>query len=98
MSRSFYSGYVQHCMRFYVRCPKPVFYNDVGQQNWKACERALKGFSEWAKDVLTAVYSNGDTLADSVYQVSKNRGVEQDKVWKLIRKLERKVAKERGLI
>lgn len=98
MRRTFYSDYVQHCMRFYSKYPEPVFYNDVGRQNWKACERALKGFTQWAKDILTSVYSNGDTLADSVYQVSSDQGIEQDKVWDLIRRLERKVAEERGLI
>lgn len=98
MSRTFYSDYVRHCMRFYVKYPEPVFYNDVGRHNWKACEKALKGFSEQEKRVLTEVYICGDTLVDNVFQVSEKQGVEPDIVWRIMHKLERKIAKERGLI
>lgn len=90
MPRTFYSDYVRRCMQFYVRYPEPFFRNDADRQNWEACERALKGFSKWAKYILTEVYNGDDTLADNVHQTSMQLGIKQDKVWRLIHKLERK--------
>ena len=98
MPRTFYSDYVQRCMRFYVRYSKPEFLNGVDKENWIACARALKSFSRWERYVLLAVYRNGDTLVNNVYRVSKKQSVEQEKVWGLIHKLEYRIAKERGLL
>lgn len=98
MPRTFYSDYVQHCVRFYVKYPEPDFLNDADRENWAACEKALKSFSKWARYILTEVYSSDDTLVDNVYRTSMQMGVKRDKVWRLIHKLERKIAEERGLI
>lgn len=100
MARTFYSEYVQHCMRFYARhTNKPNYFrSDSDKKNWLACENALKDFSEEDKEMLLTVYREGDTVPDNVYQLSKDKGIKQDTVWKLIGELERKVAKRRGLI
>ena len=50
--RTYYSEYIQHCMRFYARHPHPKFHSDADKQNWYACENALKGFSDSEKDIL----------------------------------------------
>ena len=44
--RTFYSEYVQHCMRFYARHTNPKFRSDADKKNWFACDSALKGFTE----------------------------------------------------
>ena len=96
--RTFYSEYVQHCMRFYARLSNPKFRSDADKQNWNACDSAMKEFSDTDRDILMAVYSNGDTIPDNVYKVSVDRNIKQDVIWKLINELERKVAKRRNLI
>lgn len=98
MSRTFYSEFVNHCLRFYVRHHHPVFHNEPDKKNWNACDFAIKTFSDSDRAMLTAVYSEGDTIADNVYQIAKKNGIKQDSLWKLIGELERKVAKRRGLL
>lgn len=96
--RTFYSEYVQHCIKFYARHPSPKFRSDADKQNWKACESALVGFTDTEKELLIAVYIENDTIPDNVYKVSTENNVKQDTLWKLINELERRVAKRRNLI
>lgn len=96
--RAFYSEYVNHCLRFYARHPRPIFHSEADKKNWNACESALKTFNDYERAMLMIIYSEGDTIADNVYQLAKARNMKQDTLWKLINDLERKVAKRRGLI
>ncbi len=98
MARTFYSEYVTHCMRFYARHPDPRFKTDADKKNWLACDNALKQFTPDEKDILVTIYREGDTIPDNVYEVSKKRGIKQDRVWSLIGDMERKIAKRRGLL
>ena len=85
-------------MRFYARHPSPKFHSDADKQNWKACESALDSFTDKEKELLMIIYSEGDTIADNVYQLAKARNMKQDTIWKMVNELEKKVAKRRGLI
>lgn len=96
--RTFYSEYVQHCMRFYARHTNPKFKSDADKQNWKACDSALKGFSDSEIEILLTIYRDGDTIPDTIYKLCVERNIKQDIVWKLVNELERKVAKRRNLI
>lgn len=96
--RTFYSEYVQHCMRFFVRHPSPKVKSDADKQNWKACESALEGFTDKEKELLIAVYTENDTIPDNVCKVSTENSIKPDTIWKLINELERRVAKRRNLI
>lgn len=96
--RAFYLEDVTHGLRFYARHPKPIFHNDAVKKNWVACESTLKEFNDYDKAMLMAIYSEGDTIADNVYQLAKARNINQDTIWKLVNELEKKVAKRRGLI
>lgn len=98
MARAFYSEYVNHCLRFYVRHQNPKFRSAADKNNWLACENALKGFSDNDREILLFIYREGDTIPDNVYQIAKEKGIKQDSVWKLVNELERKVAKRRGLL
>lgn len=94
----YYSEFVNHCLRFYVRYPSPRFRTDVEKKNWNACDLAFKSFSDSDKELLTNLYSDSDTMSDNVYQLAKRNNISQDAIWKLIGELERKVAKRRGLL
>ena len=98
MGREVYSEYVRHCLRFYARYKKPKFDSYADMLNWRACDYALKSFSDSERDNLLYIYREGDTVPDNIYQLAKSRGVSQDGIWKLVNDLERKVAKQRGLL
>ena len=98
MGRTFYSEYVNHCLRFYARHPKTSFHSIADKENWIACDNALKGFTDNERDMLLTIYREGDIIADNVYQMAKDKGIRQDSIWKLVNELERKVAKRCGLL
>ena len=96
--RTYYSDYIQHCMRFYARHPNPKFRSDADKQNWYACEHALKGFTDADRDILLFIYREGNTIPDNVYRVSVQKNIKQDKIRALVNVLEHKIAKRRSLI
>lgn len=96
--KTFYSEYVQHCMRFYARFPQPKFRTDVDEKNWNACDQAIKDFTNKEQYILMSVYQGTETLPDNVYNLSTSQDIKQDTIWKLVNQLERKIAKRRGLI
>ncbi len=98
MTRTHYSDYVQHCLRFYARYENPKFRSEAEKHDWSACERAFEGFSEKDREGLLYIYREKDTFPDNIYQWSKSSGVPQETIWKLVDKLEREVAKQRGLM
>lgn len=98
MARMFYSDYVRHCLRFYVRHENPQFRTSADKHNWYACKDTLDTFSDKDRETLLVIYRNGDTMPDSIYQLAKEQGVSQNVLWKMVNELERKVAKKRGLL
>lgn len=99
MNRPFYSDYARHCLRFYSRnTEKPRFNTEVDEKNWYACNRAMDSFSDRDWGIILRVYSAYDTIADNVYEVAKAFNLDQNIIWDLMKKVERVVAKKRGLL
>ena len=99
MNRPFYSEYVKHCLRFYTRnLSQSTFKSDVDKNNWFACHSILKTYPDRDRDILIAVYSGYDTLADNVYETAKHYDINQNVIWDIMKEVERKIAKRRGLM
>jgi hypothetical protein len=100
MSKPFYSEYVKHALRFYSRnLVKPtVFKSEADKQNWLSCYSVIKSYPEDKKNILFAVYSGFDTLPDEVYKTAKAYCINQNIIWDLMKDVEHKVARRRGLI
>lgn len=99
MSRRYYSEYVSHCLRFYSRNRDIRQFNTlVDENNWKACDTVFAEYSPEDREVLLSVYEGRDTLADEVYNASQKYHVEQNVIWDKLKKLERDIARARGLI
>ena len=100
MSRTYYSDYVRHALRFYTRnlVQKPHFKTDIDKDNWLSCDRVVKTYSNENVAIITDVYSGYDTLPDEVYNASKKYNIDQNIIWDLMKEVERKIAKKRGLI
>ena len=85
-------------MKFYTRRSILCATTEADVLNWKACQRAISEFSSEEQEILRFVYREKGTIVDNVNRISKTKKMNQDSVWKLITRLERKVAKIRGLI
>ena len=99
MTKPFYCDYVRHCLRFYTRnLSLNRFNTEVDKNNWYACHRVIKNYPEKDRDILIAIYSGYDTIGDNVYGASMANGINQNIVWDMMRDVERKIAKVRGLM
>lgn len=104
MAKPFYADYVNHMLRFYARSVRSgnvvrlKFKSEVDKLNWHAVNRVLHNFPEQDKYIIIEVFGRGDTLADNIYEVSKELAINQDVIWTLVSKVTKKIAKDRRLI
>jgi len=97
----FYSSYINHMLRFYARyCNKNLenFKKPVDVKNWQAVKTVLDKLPEKDKNIIIELYRRRDTLADNIYEVSKEFGIDQDVIWTMLNKITKKIAQERELI
>ena len=92
-----YTSYVRMALRFYCRYPEPEFKTAVDEKNWKACELAIKTFKPGDQEILKQVYALPDQIGDNVYQIAQEKGISQEIIWMLMKRLERKIAVLRDL-
>jgi hypothetical protein len=104
MAKPFYADYVNHALRFYARnvqsgdVVRLKFKSEVDELNWRSVNRVLHNLPELDKYIIIEVFGRGDTLADNIYEVSKELAINQDLVWTLVSKVTNKIAKDRRLI
>ena len=95
---TYYSPYVNHCIRFYVKYPAATrFRTDADKLNWKAVSSALHGMPQDEVSALLEAYSGND-ISGNIQKISKSSGVKKELLWKIVCDFERKVASKRGLI
>lgn len=96
---SYYSPFVNHCIRFYAKYPTARrFRSEADKLNWKAVSSSLMGFSDNEINALLAVYGSNGNLQANVGKMADTIGVKRQSFWKIVCDFERKVAHARGLI
>jgi hypothetical protein len=104
MAKPFYADYINHMLRFYARnvqsgnVVRLKFKSEVDKLNWRSVNRVLHNLPERDRDIIIEVFARGDTLADNIYEVSKELVINQDIIWTLVSKVTNKIAKDRRLI
>lgn len=104
MAKPFYADYINHMLRFYARnvqsgnVVRLKFKSEVDKLNWRSVNRVLHNLPERDKDIIIEVFGRGDTLADNIYEVSKELVINQDVIWTLVSKVTNRIAKDRRLI
>ena len=104
MAKPFYAEYVNHMLRFYARTVQSgdvmglKFASEVDELNWRSVDRVLHNLPELDKYIIIEVFGRGDTLADNIYEVSKEVVMNQDVIWTMLSKITYQIAKERGLV
>lgn len=94
---SYYSVYIRHCLRFYVRYPNPVFKTQSDRRDWQACDDAFKLLDQKQQEVIREIFKSRDTLADNIYKYATEHNCEQDPIWALVDRVEQLVAERRGI-
>ena len=98
MAKTFYSEYVGHCMRFYARHTLLEKKSEADELNWKACHDALQMFSDEDQQMLVELYEQHTPMKDTVNELAVKYCIREKTLWKMVKDLERRIAKKRGLI
>ena len=98
MSKSFYSDYISHCLRFYCRNQQAVAMSACDKKNWLACDSVLRSLSDAENEIIFRVYLSRGSVNDALASISNSTGHSVDDLWKLVKNVERKIAEERGLV
>lgn len=97
--KTFYSDYVSHAMRFYIRNQEPPITAPLSdRKSWLACDNVVKSLSDAERHLIRRVYSSKLGVKEAVCLISRTHGDSIDEMWATIKKVERKVAEERGLV
>lgn len=92
-----------HLWRFYFRYMNrdPERMMNADRENWKACDRAVRGFTDPEREILQVYYMSGFGNYDdmkAVTAVAEQRGISKSDVWDLIKRANYNVIVERGLM
>lgn len=95
--RSYYSAYVRHCIRYYVRYPEPDFRSEAERLDWMACDNVFSDMGS-AEAIVREIYLAGkDELPEKIKEIAARENVPRTQLWKLVNEVEEEVAKNRGL-
>ena len=101
-AKPFYADYVNRLMRWYCRAKeqgKEVnLESALDRENWDAVAKVMEKLNEENKRAIMGVYCRRNTMGDNVYLTALELGWEEDKLWALVSRVTRRVAKERGLV
>lgn len=98
MSKPVYADYTNYMLRFYCKTCKVDLIDPIDKLNWAVVDKVLHRLSEEDRNVIMDVYGRCDTLSDNIYAVSRERKMNQDKIWIIVSKVTNQIAKERRLI
>lgn len=91
--------YARSCLKFYILNRQQYDFDDpVKSADWTAAATTIEALPQTKINILDDVFSRSDTLADNIYKVARERGIDQDSIWALLNKVSKQVAKERGIL
>lgn len=95
--KNYYSDYVGHMMRQYLKLKDSDTEDVVLKNNIDTCKAVVDKLPEAEKAIILQVYSD-KILTNSINVVAEENGIRSQNVWMIVKNFEREVAKERGLI
>lgn len=103
MAGVWYANTAVHLWRFYFRYRDRNVDRmmDADRENWRACDRAIRIFTDREQEFLKLYYMTGfGNYEDlkAVTTVAEQHGISKSDVWDLIKKANYNVIVERGLM
>ena len=102
-TRFFYTDYVLHMIRFYLSTPDGLnlqerVYTSASIANWTAVQMVFRRLDPIEVDLMRKVFAVDHYLPKAVAVYCKNTGTDTNEVWKVIARVNEKIAKVRGLL
>lgn len=95
--KNYYSDYVGHMMRQYLKFVNETAEDEVLRVNIDTCKVVVDKLPEAEKAIILQIYTD-KILTNSINVVAEQNGLRSQNVWMIVKNFEREVAKERGLI
>ena len=94
--KNFYAELSAHALRCWARGIRPE--DEAGALNCEAVIRAVKDLPQSEQKMLMHIYASRKPFSQAVWDYARNNGIPEGRLWDKIRYVERRVAKERGLL
>lgn len=94
--KPYYSEFAAHALRCWARGHRPV--DEAGALTQQGVIRALGHFAQREQMIFQVLYSAREPFNRALCDYSVLHGVPEGQLWNLIRELERRVAKECGIL
>lgn len=102
-TKTYYTDYVNHMIRFYLSTPEGIDfrkrnYSQASIDNWLAVQLVMRKTDEKDTEMVREVFGCGHYMPKAVDEYCKKTGAESDDVWKVLSKVNSKIARVRGLV
>lgn len=99
MSKTYYSEYARHCLRFYIRHPNPKFECVTDRKDWFAARDAVESLKDDEQEFINNIYTSYvNEISERVKNAADDMNFTLKKAWGTMCIAEKRVAKNRGLI
>ena len=95
--KNYYSDYVGHMMRQYLKLRNEPSMDSVAKENVEICAKVIDLLPDQEKSIIEQVYSER-LSSEYLDTVSEANGIRLKNLWVIIKNFEKEVATERGLI
>ena len=102
-TRCYYTDYVNHMIRFYLSTPEGLNlqdhdYSSCSVANWSAVQLVFRKISPQDADLVRNVFKRNHYLPKAVDDYCKETGADVDDIWRILSRINAKVARIRGLV
>ena len=102
-TKCYYTDYVNHMIRFYLSTPdgidlKQRDYSSASIANWSAVQMVFHRLDPVDLNLVRDVFGCGHYLPKAVDDYCHKTGADTDEVWKVLCRVNAKIARVRGLM
>ena len=102
-TRCYYTDYVNHMIRFYLSTPDGISlqekkYSSASIENWIAVQTVFHRLEDTDKELVKGVHACGHYLPKAVDAYCQKTGANADDVWRVLTRVNAKIARVRDLV
>ena len=102
-TRCYYTDYVNHMIRFYLSTPDGLDlrkrdYSASSIENWSSVQMVFNRMGTDDKELVKNVFGCGHYLPKAVEEYCKKTGAKSDDVYRVLSRINAKIARVRGLM
>ena len=98
--KPYYADYCRHILRYYIqhKCDNPRFKTPIDKENYRSAHTALNRLSATEREIIEDIYNYATDIKKGIQAATERHSVSEAYAWQTLKRAERLIAKERGLI